>query len=75
MSDEAVNVENASLASQCLAIRQVLASQGQDFSFTLKVGSYFTFNLDTKMKHQATKEKKKLSPSTKRRNKRRRVLS
>ena len=72
MADAAVNTEDASLASQCLAICQVLATQGKDFSFSLKVGSNFEFNLDTKVKLQAVKEKKKLSPSTKRRNDRRR---
>ena len=72
MADAAVNVEDASLASQCLAICQVLANQGKEFSFTLKVGSNFTFNLDTKVKPQAAKERKKVSPSTKRRNARRR---
>ena len=58
MYDAVVNVEDASWASQCLAICQVLASQGQEFSFTPNVGSNFTFNLDTKVKPQWKEEGK-----------------
>ena len=72
MSDAAVNSEDVSLVSQCLAICQVLANQGKHFSFMLKVGSNLIFNLDTKMKPLSVKKRKKLSPSIKRRKARRR---
>ena len=58
------------LASQCLAFCQTLASQGRSVSLSLKVGSNFAFSLDTKdsEKIPASKERKKLSPSTQKRN-------
>ena len=39
---------NSDLASQCMAFCQALASKGQTFSFTLNVGSSFSFSLDTR---------------------------
>ena len=69
-----VNSEESSLASQCLAFCQALASQGQAFSFSLTIGSSFTFSLDTRGKEPVTPEvtRKRPSPSTLRRNARRR---
>ena len=62
-----------SLASQCLAFCQTLASQGMDFHFSLTINSTFSFSLDTrKTKGNSTLVKKRSSPSTQRRNARRR---
>ena len=59
------------MTSKCLEFCQTLVTKGQAFSFTIKVGHTFTFKLDTMEKTQAAKPRKKLSPSTKRRNQRR----
>lgn len=62
-----------SLASQCLAFCQTLASQGMDFHFSLTINSNFSFSLDTrKTKGNSAVAKKRSSPSTQRRNARRR---
>ena len=64
---------DSSLASQCMAFCQALASQGKEFNFTLNIGSTFSFSLDTRGKNvKATLAKKRTSPSTQRRNARRR---
>ena len=57
------------LATQCLEFCQTLTSKGHAFTFNLTLGSSFSFSLDTKMKNTSllTKKKKK-SPSTMRRN-------
>ena len=65
--------DNSNLASQCMAFRQALASKGQIFSFTLKVGSSFAFSLDTRGNGTSSFTKKRKSPSTRRRNARRRA--
>ena len=39
--------EGSFLASQCLAFCKALASQGQAFNFSLKIGSNFSFCLDS----------------------------
>ena len=65
--------DNSNLASQCMAFCQALASKGQIFSFTLKVGSSFTFSLDTRGNGTSSLTKKRKSPSTRRRNARRRA--
>ena len=58
-----------SMASKCLAFCQTLVSQGQVFNFSLSIGSDFTFSLDTRSKaFESQVNKKKLSPSTVRRN-------
>ena len=68
---------DSSLAAKCLDICQVLAGQGLAFNFSLSIGSTFSFSLDARGKGQAlatqgkTKKKKK-TPSTLRRNARRR---
>ena len=63
-----------SLASKCMAFCQALASQGQVFNFSLSLGPDFTFSLDTRSKGVKSQViKKKASPSTLRRNARRRV--
>ena len=42
---------NFVLTNKCLEICQKLASQGQKFSFSLSIGSNFSFSLDTKEKY------------------------
>ena len=65
--------DNSSLASQCLALCQALASQGQEFTFSVNIGSSFSFSLDTRKKIPEVKPLgKRSSPSTQRRNARRR---
>ena len=64
---------DSSLASQCLAFCQALASKGKDFSFSLTIDSTFSFSLDTRESNvQSTLAKKRSSPSTQRRNAKRR---
>ena len=62
-----------SMASKCLAFCQALVSQGQVFNFSLSIGSDFTFSLDTRSKASGSQRKKKPSPSTIRRNAKRRA--
>ena len=70
----AMGEEESDLASQCMAFCQALASKGQTFTFTLNVGPSFLFSLDTKGDYPSTKwNVKKKSPSTLRRNARRRA--
>ena len=69
----AADAMNSSLVSQCLAFCQTLASQGKDFSFKLNINSTFSFSLDTQERTAKTPlGKKRTSPSTQRRNARRR---
>ena len=65
--------EEDSMASKCLAFCQGLVSQGQVFNFSLSIGSDFTFSLDTRSKASGSQRKKKPSPSTIRRNAKRRA--
>ena len=59
--------------SKCMDFCQALANQGHSFHFSLKMGPNFTFSLDTRGKvNAAPLAKKKVSPSTQRRNTRRR---
>ena len=68
-----VGEADSSLATQCLALCQSLTSQGMVFNFSLAIGSTFSFSLDTKSKETLpSKAKKKVSPSTLKRNMRRR---
>ena len=63
--------DNSSMASQCMAFCQTLASQGTAFTFTLKIGEIFSFSLDTKEKipdHIPVQKVRKVSPSTMKRN-------
>ena len=68
----AVGEVDTSLASKCMDFCQALAKQGQAFNFSLTVSSGFSFSLDTKRKAGSPVTKKKTSPSTLRRNARRR---
>ena len=72
--DEA-SAGDSSLAQQCLALCQTLASQGRTFSLSLTAGSSFSFSMESNgVAITAQKVKKKSSPSTLRRNARRREI-
>ena len=59
--------------SKCMEFCQALASQGQSFKFSISIGSNFSFSLDTRSKATTSQGTKKMaSPSTLRRNARRR---
>ena len=65
--------EDTSLASKCMAFCQALVSQGQHFNFSISIGPDFSFSLDTRSKAVTSQGTKKMaSPSTLRRNARRR---
>ena len=68
----AVAESNTVLLSKCLEFCQALSSQGQTFNFSVAIGK--DFSLDTRRKEASpvTLVKKKASPSTLRRNARRR---
>ena len=71
----AVGESDSTLATKCLDLCQTLAGQGLAFNFSLKIGSTFSFSLQARDKGLASdspgKTKKKSSPSTLRRNARR----
>ena len=63
------------LLTKCLEFCQALSSQGQPFNISISTGSGFSFSLDTRSKAVNTNsqsQKKKASPSTLRRNAKRR---
>ena len=68
--------EESPLAIKCFDFWKALSSQGMAFSFSLTLGSNFSFSLETRevVPHSVIKDKawKKKSPSTIRRNARRR---
>ena len=66
-----VDETDSSLATKCLAFCQALSIQGKAFQFSLNIGSTFSFTLDTRCK-ETLATKKKASPSTLRRNAKRR---
>ena len=70
----AVGETNSPLMTQCLDFCQALALQGTMFKFSVTIGSNFTFSLDTREGKDVpvAKIKKRSSPSTMRRNARRR---
>ena len=67
-------VSDSSMATQCLAFCQALASKGMAFKISLTVGKRFSFIMDSKMKDTSTssKARKKVSLSTAKQNSRRR---
>ena len=73
----AVGESDSSLAAKCLDFCQTLAGQGLAFNFSLSISSTFSFSLDTREKGRVLatqgKTKKKSSPSTLRRNARRKA--
>ena len=68
----AVNETDSSLTTKCLDFCQALASQGKEFKFAITVGSTFTFSLDTREGKEILPTRSKKSPSTQRRNAKRR---
>ena len=72
---EEVPVGDSSLAHQCLALCQTLASQGRTFSLSLTAGSSFIFSMESNgIAVPVQVVKKKSSPSTLRHNAKRREL-
>ena len=70
----AVGEDDSSLATQCMAFCQALTGQGKVIQFSLNIGSTFSFTLDTRCKEILdSSPKKKDSPSTLRRNAKRRA--
>ena len=71
-------VGETDLATKCLDFCQTLSSRGSAFKFSLTMGSNFSFSLDTKVLTSDIQvkylPKKKPSPSTIRRNARRREM-
>ena len=70
-----VSESDSSLTSQCLDFCQRLASQGQALSFSLKMSTNFSFTLENKETIKnvpPSQTRKKLSPSSIRRNAKRR---
>ena len=68
----AVAEVGSTLLSKCLDFCQALSSKGQAFNFSVAIGPDFTFSMDTRSKAVSPGIKKKASPSTLRRNARRR---
>ena len=70
-----VEEDNAALVSQCLDFCQTLATKSLTFSFTLTLGDSFSFSLDTNEKEALASKakKKKKTPSTLRRDAKRRA--
>ena len=68
----AVSEEDAKLASKCLEFCQTLADKSLTFSFSLTIGSSFSFSVDTRVKEVLAPKRKKKTPSTLRRDARRR---
>ena len=74
MTAPAMSEKGSDLTSQCMAFCQALASKGRPFNFTLNVDNSFLFSLDTRGDNPSTSSNvKKKSPSTLRRNARRRA--
>ena len=68
-------IENgSSLATQCLEFCQALERQGKDFKLSITIGSTFTFSLDSRVSKATLpkKVKQRKSPSTLKRNAKRR---
>ena len=68
----AVNESDSSLTNKCLDLCHALAGQGKAFKFSLTIGSTFTFSLDSREGKETPPSRKKKSPSTLRRNAKRR---
>ena len=57
---------DASLTAKCLDFCQTLATKGSVFSFSLKIGSTYTFSLESRKMDVPKQTRKKPSPSTQR---------
>ena len=68
----AVTEVGSTLLFKCLDFCQALSGKGQVFNFSVAIGPDFTFSLDTRSKAASPLTKKKASPSTLKRNARRR---
>ena len=68
----AVNESDSSLTNKCLDLCHALAGQGKVFKFSLTIGSTFTFSLDSREDKEILPKRKRKSPSTLRRNAKRR---
>ena len=68
-------VDSPPLLSKCLDFCQALARQGHTFNISIAFGTSFSFSLDTRSKEVVTSQvtKNKASPSTRRRNAKRRA--
>ena len=64
--------EDSSLATKCMEFCHALANQGKEFKFSLTIGSTFTFSLDTMEGKETLPPRTKKSPSTLKRNSKRR---
>ena len=64
----AVNESDSSLTNKCLDLCHALAGQGKVFKFSLTIGSTFTFSLDSREDKEILPKRKRKSPSTLRRN-------
>ena len=64
----AVNESDSTLANKCLDFCHALAGHGKVFKFSLTIGSSFTFSLDSQASKETLPTRKKKSPSTLRRN-------
>ena len=74
MTAKTLNENNAALLSQCLDFCQTLANKSLTFSFNFTLGDSFSFSVDTSEKKAlaAKVKRKKKTPSTLRRNAKRR---
>ena len=63
---------DSSLATKCMDFCHALANQGKKFKFSLSIGSTFTFSLDTREGKETLPARSKKSPSTLKRNAKRR---
>ena len=69
-----VDIVDSPMLSKCLDFCQALASQGQAFNISISIGPSFSFSMDTRSKEmKGPLVKKRTSPSTLRRNARRRA--
>ena len=72
----AVGEHDSSLANQCLALCQALERQGRDFKLSLNIGNTFSFSMESRGGAMPVpspfSSKKRSSPSTVKRNARRR---
>ena len=72
MTAMSVKEDNTALVSQCLDFCQTLAGKSLTFSFTLSLGNSFSFSLDTSGKEAEASKARKKTPSTLKRDARRR---